>query len=255
MSTNGNVVATLVTSEAVVTPVGWTPTNMTTFTKTFTNNTNETIFFYDMVGNQGYTGVNITRIDTNAPSAIVSYSPSTATSGDVVVTMQVDKTVTTPTGWTTTGTNAYTKTYTGNTTESITLSDAASNTGNVAINIQRIDKEAPLSTNVIYNPDAFTPTNGNVTVTLEVNEPIITPIGWTKRSDTSYTKIFTENTGFILSFIDLVGNVGSTGIMINNIDTTALTGTIIYDVNIATSGNVVASISLNKTGSTIINNS
>jgi hypothetical protein len=57
-----------------------------------------------------------------------------------------------------------------------------------------------------------------------------------------------------VTFYDLVGNSGSTGININWVDKSAVTGTIIYNPSIATSGNVQASISFNKTGVNVTNN-
>jgi hypothetical protein len=55
-----------------------------------------------------------------------------------------------------------------------------------------------------------------------------------------------------VTFYDLVGNNGSTGININRVDKSAVTGTITYNPNTATSGNVQAEISFNKTGVTVI---
>jgi hypothetical protein len=149
----------------------------------------------------------ISWIDTNNPTATLTYSPATATSGSVVVTLQANKILkATPTGWTSAGNNSYTKTYTGITTEQVLLTDTANNTGTVEVNIRRIDTTAPVATNVSYTPDAQTPTNGSVEVTLTVSESIQPPLGWSKLSDTSYAKVFSHNTGLTVTFYDLVGN-------------------------------------------------
>jgi hypothetical protein len=52
----------------------------------------------------------------------------------------------------------------------------------------------------------------------------------------------------VISFFDLVGNVASTTLDITRIDRTPLTGTITYTPSTATNGNVIATISFNKTG-------
>jgi hypothetical protein len=57
-----------------------------------------------------------------------------------------------------------------------------------------------------------------------------------------------------VTFFDLVGNEGATGIAISRIDTSPVTGSIAYSPSTATSGNVEATISFNKTGVIVTNN-
>ena len=66
-NSNTGVVVTLITSENIQTLSGWTGTG-TTRTKSYTTNTTETINFYDLVGNTGSTGINISWIDTSPVS-------------------------------------------------------------------------------------------------------------------------------------------------------------------------------------------
>jgi hypothetical protein len=52
----------------------------------------------------------------------------------------------------------------------------------------------------------------------------------------------------MVQFVDEVGNRGSTGVMIDWIDNDNPIGVITYSPNGATSGDVVARLTLNKTG-------
>jgi hypothetical protein len=70
-------------------------------TKTFIENTSGTIKVRDTVGNESSTGYNISNIDTVAPYATkVTYTPNTATSGDVTITLTISEPIQTLSGWT-----------------------------------------------------------------------------------------------------------------------------------------------------------
>jgi hypothetical protein len=86
------VLATLAFSEPIQTPTGWTKISEKVFSKLYTGNKEETVAFYDLVGNAGSTGVEITRIDKKPLLAEVNYIPSFATSGSVVATLELNKT-------------------------------------------------------------------------------------------------------------------------------------------------------------------
>ena len=58
-----------------------------------------------------------------------------------------------------------------------------------------------------------------------------------------------------MTFYDLVGNAGSTGIVITRINTDAVIGNITYEPSSATSGDVVATIHFNKEEVIVTNNS
>jgi hypothetical protein len=245
------VTVTLRTSEAVSPILGWTGTTGQIFTKVYSTNVSETIFFYDKVGNQGYTGITITNISTDKPVGNISYQPATATSGNVVAILQVNKELksdTIPTGWSSSGTNTnkYTKTYTGNIVETLTLTDTAANTSTVDVNIQWIDKTSPQATSVSYNPTSTT--SGTVVVTLTTNEVVNKPATRSgNATGTVFTKSYTANvTGQLVMFTDLVGNSGSTGVTISWIDTGAIVPKVTYSTTGATKDDVVATITFNK---------
>jgi hypothetical protein len=123
---------TLVLSEAVQALAGRTQGgSATTRSKTYANNITTTIDFYDLVGNTNSTGINITRIDTGKPSIISTiYSPDSATSGDVEVSITANKTIQKPIGraGSVTGT-VFTRIYTGNIDTSFLVTDLVGNTG------------------------------------------------------------------------------------------------------------------------------
>ncbi|MDR3169238.1 MAG: hypothetical protein LBU27_05815 [Candidatus Peribacteria bacterium] len=91
-ATNQGVTVTLVTSEAVQTPIGWTFIDSMTFTKLITGNLAMTTSFADLVGNVGNTGIKVDWIDTTAVVAAVQYTPSSLTSGEVVAALSFNKT-------------------------------------------------------------------------------------------------------------------------------------------------------------------
>jgi hypothetical protein len=69
-----------------------------------------------------------------------------------------------------------------------------------------------------------------------------------------WEKVFTDNTGSNLNFVDAVGNPASTTIAITRIDRTPAIPTLTYSPATATKGNVVATISFDKAGVEITNN-
>jgi hypothetical protein len=80
--TNQNVTATLTTTKPIQQPTGRNGTAPgTTFTKTYTGNTSETITFTDTLGNTGSATVNVTNIDKTVPvCGTRTYAPTTPTS-------------------------------------------------------------------------------------------------------------------------------------------------------------------------------
>jgi hypothetical protein len=61
-------------------------------------------------------------------------------------------------------------------------------------------------------------------------------------------KTYTGNATETLAFTDLAGNAGSTGILIDRIDTTVPTATIAYSTTGATNQPVAAFLTLSETG-------
>jgi hypothetical protein len=62
-------------------------------------------------------------------------------------------------------------------------------------------------------------TTGNVVVHLFLDEAVKAIGGdWVKITDTYFTKIFASNTSEVVQFVDMAGNVNSTGIVIDWIE-------------------------------------
>ncbi len=87
-------------------------------------------------------------VDVNAPTATVSYSPSTLTNMDVVATLTTNEPVGTIYGWSQVDSTDYQKTCTANTSGDTTINftDLARNPGSTTVNISCIDKIVPAIT-------------------------------------------------------------------------------------------------------------
>jgi hypothetical protein len=104
-----------------------------------------------------------------------------------------------------------------------------------------------------YNP--ATATYQPVLVTLTTDEPISQPTGWSgAATGTLFTKTYTGNTSAPITVYDLVGNQGQTWLTIDWIDTSPVVGDINYSTTSLTNGDVIATISFNKSGVVVTNN-
>jgi hypothetical protein len=194
-------------------------------------------------------------VDNTAPtiSSIVK-STTAATNGSVTITI-----IATDSGGAGLHATAYSfdngstwqsannKTFTANTGGTIKVRDAVGNISNTGFNIDNIDITAPYATNVTYTPSIAT--SGTVTVTLTISEAIQALSGWTLSGDaTTWKKTYDDNITTIIDFYDLAGNAGSTGIKIDRIDTNKPSiSKVEYDSTTPTSGNVIVTITANKT--------
>ena len=142
-------------------------------------------------------------------------------------------------------------TFTGNGSFTFEFVDQYGNTGEETATVNRIDKTAPYAVSVSYDPDDKT--NQDVTVTLVTSEAIQSLTGWSG-GGTTWRKVYSANGSETVTFYDLVGNEGSTGVEVNRIDKSAVTGAISYAPSTATNTDVVATISFNKSGVTVTNN-
>ena len=118
----------------------------------------------------------------------------------------------------------------------VTAVDAAFNSQTITFTI---DKTAPTATLSMRTTE---PTNKNLIVTLKTSEAIKTPKGWTKVSDTIYTKKYTRNTTEEVEIEDLAGNKSTVKIEITNIDKTAPTAEVIYSTTEPTNKNITVTL-------------
>ena len=85
-------------------------------------------------------------IDSQAPESTIAYSPATLTNTDVTATIStnepIDETVL-PSGWSKVNDTEYQKLFSSNTSETVTLKDAAGNAVDVVVAVNWIDKDPP----------------------------------------------------------------------------------------------------------------
>ena len=151
--------------------------------------------------------------DKTAPEYTVTYSnDGNPTNQDVTVTIQANEQLQPVEGWTLSDDGmSLTKTYSDKTSETVTVKDLTGNAIEVPVNVTDIDKLGPTVT--VKNET----TEDGVLVTIETSEPIQTPDGWTKVSDTKYTKLYTENTSEDIIVYDLAGNATKAHVTVSSI--------------------------------------
>lgn len=156
---------------------------------------------------------NIQPMDMVDPECTVTYSNNgNPTNEDVTVTIQANEQLQPVEGWTLSDDGMLlTKTYSDNTSETVTVKDLTGNAIEVPVNVTGIDKLGPTVT--VKNET----TEDGVLVTIETSEPIQTPDGWTKVSDTKYTKLYTENTSEDIIVYDLAGNATKAHVTVSSI--------------------------------------
>jgi hypothetical protein len=133
----------------------------------------------------------------------------------------------------------------GTGTITFTIKDVYGNTAQATVTVT-VQNKIALSCTTTYSPN--TNTNQNVIATLTGCNKSITVTN--NGGNTNYT--FTNTGSFTFTYQDSYGNTGSTTANVNWIDKSPVTGSITYSPNTATSGNVQAEISFNKTGVTVI---
>lgn len=100
----------------------------------------------------------------------------------------------------------------------IVLYDVAGNTSEYRF---VYDTSAPTATFMYSNNNGAAVTNQDVTVTLISSEPIVTPAGWEKVSDTEFTKVYSENAKSSVVISDIAGNITTLNYEVKRIDKTA----------------------------------
>lgn len=195
--TNQSVKVTITANEAIQDIEGWTRVNETTLEKVYDANTSENVIVTDTAGNTTKTSVVVEGIDKAAPKTDVTYE---TTEDGVLVTIKADEAIQDVEGWTKVDDQTLQKLFNENGTEEVIVQDAVGNQTMVTVTVDSIDKESPI-VKVEYET-----TPEGVQVTITANEPIQTPDGWTKVSDTVFTKLYTENTEEKITIYDLSGN-------------------------------------------------
>lgn len=220
---HGNVTATLSASTPIMQPTGWERVNAQVIKKNYTNNTEETVTFKDLYGNEGTTNVKITNIDESIPNVTVEYSTKKTTNGDVIVTIDANKSVVIKTsGWSPAespyGAHKKVKKYEKNTIEEVYVTDYSNpeKYRKVIIKIDNIDKELPTA-ELTYSQSE----DGKITVQVNGSEAItmVTQEFKHKASGKVYIRTFDNKNDIpeIIEFRDLAGNINSCEVNLDNI--------------------------------------
>ncbi len=244
--TNKDITVTITSNEKILETSGWTLSkDKMSMTKTYTENTKETIEVKDLAGNKTSTMIDVKHIDRKAPNVRVSYNTDSKTRDDITVTITADKKLREMEGWTlSSDKHSLSKTYKENTTETVTVKDLAGNTADAKINVTQIDREGP-KTSVSYSETEAT--NKDVTVTITSNEPMMEVSGWDLSKDKlSLSRKYGRNVNTTITVSDELGNTSDVKVEINNIDKTAPTLTVDYSETGATNKDVTVTITSNK---------
>lgn len=151
--TKESVIVTVTANEPIQKVDGWTLSNdKLTLTKEFSNNTEEELTIYDLVGNKTKIPIKISNIDKISPSTEVEYSTKDITKQTVKVTVKADERIQQVESWNLEEDGmTLTKVYAKNTEEEITVLDFAGNECKATISVTNIDTTVPhIKENEIY---------------------------------------------------------------------------------------------------------
>ena len=197
---------------------GWTLSeDRKILSKTYYENTTETITVYDMLSNAIPVEIVINNIVNEAPECKVSYSTIDPTNKDVIVTITSNRELKELNGWTLSEDKmSLTKTYNQNTEEKLELEDLYGNKMTALISIKNIDKEKP-KLEISYSTKELT--NQKVKVEIKSDEKLNKPEGWEISADEkTISKYYFENEIIMLKVQDLAGNETEIEVKVENID-------------------------------------
>ena len=197
---------------------GWTLSeDRKILSKTYYENTTETITVYDILSNAIPVEIVINNIVNEAPECKVSYSTIDPTNKDVIVTITSNRELKELNGWTLSEDKmSLTKTYNQNTEEKLELEDLYGNKMTALISIKNIDKEKP-KLEISYSTKELT--NQKVKVEIKSDEKLNKPEGWEISADEkTISKYYFENEIIMLKVQDLAGNETKIEVKVENID-------------------------------------
>ena len=246
-ATNGNVTATIKSNKEIQSVSGWTlSSDKKSLTKTYTSNvSNEKVIVKDIAGNASTATINISNIDKTAPKVTVNYSNRNKTKERVVVTITADEKIQEVEGWTLLmDQKNITKTFKENSKETITIKDIVGNKIEKTIEVNNIDKEAPIINVEYSNKDI---TNEDVTVRITANEEIQRIENWEQSEDRkTISKVYKENNSDEIIVKDIAGNEQPITVEVNNIDKVAPVLTVNYLALNKNKDEITATITANE---------
>ncbi len=226
------------------------------FEITLDKNTNTTIEFSDLAGNTNTVDIEVSNIDKTAPVATVKYNTTEPTNENVTATISFNEEVTIlnkDIALNTIDEMNYEIVFSKNDTVIVEFIDKAGNSNKQEVTVSCIDTIAP-EAKISYSETKQT--NNDVVVTLDFTEEVnilTKDIEINQIDNTKYEIAFVENVELTIEFEDKAHNIGTAEIKISNIDKTAPTGTITYNINELTEENVIATLNTSE-NVTITNN-
>lgn len=224
--TMGNVTVTINSNEIMQDVDGWKmASNKMSMTKTYIENTSETIAVKDVLGNTVNPLIEITNIDRIAPVCTVEYSTTELTNKDIIATITADEYIVAAAGWELqTDGKTLTKTFKESSTENVKITDLAGNSSMCLVSVTNVDQK-PIETDVTYSNKLVT--NQEVTAQITTNKPVkITnnSFNWNISADRKVlTKKYNENSLETLKLEDDYGNTTDVKVELNNFDYTGPT--------------------------------
>ena len=230
----------------------------------FTQNGYFIFHYHDRAGNTGQALAVVENIQNNLPTATIVSTPSTPTSGNVIVSLtwfnRPYVPIVTFTGaCLTAGTCVqnssihpylFTVTFSGNTTGEFILTDQMGLTWRVIATVNNIDRIAPTA-NIQYN--ITTATRNNVTASIaNASEPITIV-----NNGGASGHVFTGNGSFVFQIRDVAWNITSLTASVSRISRTVPSATVVYsNTTTGISTNVIATLTnFTNSGTTVVNNS
>lgn len=244
--TNQDVIATITANEKIQQVEDWTiSSDLTTLTKTFTVNDEETVIITDLAGNTTSIPVVVNNINKTEIVALVDYSTTLLTNQNVDVIVSLNKKIEPVSGWTLSQDGkVLSKTFEQNAEEELTIYDEAGNNKNVTVNVNNIDKVKP-TTQIKYSITELT--NKDVTVTVTSDESIQQVEEWNLEEDgKTLIKKYKLNGKEKLIVKDLAGNFVEINIEVNNIDKIPPKLDVKYSITEKTTENVTLTIVANE---------
>ena len=166
--TNKSVTVTITSNKKLQALEGWTlSTDKLTLTKEYTQNVEEEVTVYDLVGNKIKVNVSVNNIDTTAPEITVKYSTTKQTTENVTVQIIANEKIQQLNGWTLSEDKlSLTKTYAQNQEEEVTIYDLAGNERKVSIRVNNIEKDDKKDDTVAKDPIPQTGQNIIIAISL-----------------------------------------------------------------------------------------
>lgn len=173
--------------------------------------------------------LNVNNIDKTLPTAVIKYSTTNPTNGNVTATLIPNKSVVVLNN-----NGSFDYTFTENGSFIFNFKDNYGNIGTAVATVNNIDKTPPTA-RILYS--TLKPTNEDVTATLVPSEKIIVT-----NNGGLTTYAFSKNGSFIFQFKDEAGNIGTAKAEVNNIDKTPPTAVISYSTTKPTNDKVIAKL-------------